>query len=424
MGRVKEVMRPPQILSDEPDDSRVLTLIVDPKTTERIRYSSDSISRKERDTMSSQDDARRALSRREFLKWGAGVGASAGAAWLLASCSPAPTPVPTQAPPTAAPAATSVPATAAPKLAETKKIIQGTYNNNWANNVLSELAQAKGWFKEVGIDDKEIVIIDQSQLFPAAIGGSLMIGQQDSDLIAGANMAGEALYMVACYRDKEPWIFAVGKGIKTAQDLKGKPVSGGAVGSRNEANGKEMLKRLGLDPEKDVQWVPVSGGSDGRMKAVIGGVIAGTTVQDRHVTPIKEAGGSILYSERESIPQDAYFAHGNWLKNNERTMVSFLKATFRAREYVLDIKNKDEIVKLMISRNYDFPQSFINDYYTVLDIMSPTGAFDPKAMQTLLQASVKAGTLKSMPDVKNFIKLDYLNQAFTELGRTDLIVKL
>lgn len=370
--------------------------------------------------MSNQDNPRHAMTRREFLQASATVGVGAGAALILAGCSPAATAVPTQAP-TAVPAAP----TAAPKLlAETKKIIQGTYNPNWANSVCSELAVAKGWFKEEGIDDKEIVIIDQTQIFPALIGGSLMIGQQDTDLLAGANAAGEALYMIACYRDKEPWIFAAGKGIKTAQDLKGKAVSGGAIGTRNEANAKEMLRRLGLDPEKDVQWVPVSGGSDGRMKAVIGGVIAGTAVQDRHIKPIQDAGGTILFSQREAIPQDGYVAHAKWLEKNERTAIGFLKATFKARAYALDMKNKDEIVALMKSKNYDFPQDFIDIYEPSLNIMSLTGTFSPDAMVSLLQASVKAGTLKTMPDWKKFVKLDYLNQAFKELGRADLIMKV
>ncbi len=373
--------------------------------------------------MSNRDNSQRAMTRREFLKTSAGISVGAGAALILGGCStPTATAVPTQ-PPTAVPA-TAVPPTAVKQLAETKKIVQGTYNANWANNVCSELAVAKGWFKEEGIDDKEIVIIDQNQIFPALIGGSLMIAQQDSDLIAGANAAGEKLYLISCYRDKEPWIFAAGKGIKTAADLKGKPVSGGAIGTRNEANAKEMLRRLGLDPEKDVQWVPVSGGSDGRMKAVIGGVIAGTAVQDRHIKPIQDAGGAILYSQREAVPQDGYVAHANWLQKNPRTAIGFLKAIFKARAYALDFKNKDEIVALMKSKNYDFPQDFIDIYEPSLDIMSLTGNFKVEAMTSLLQASVKAGTLKAVPDLKSFINLDFQNQAFTELGRTDLVMKL
>lgn len=387
--------------------------------------------------MSDGNSERRAMTRREFIKLGAGIGAGAGAAAVLAACSPAPTAVPptqvpTAVPPTAVKAAatlapTAVPPTVAPTatsmpLAEIKKLVQGTYNPNWANCVLSELAETKGWFKEVGIDSKEIVIIDQAQIFPALIGGSLMLAQQDTDAIAAANAAGEPLYIISCYRDKEPWIFGVGPGYKTLADLKGKPLSGGAIGTRNEASLKEMVKRLGGNPD-DYQWVPVGGGSDGRVKAVIGGVIAGTLMQDRHVQLIEKAGGAILYNKREAFPQDAYVAHKNWLDKNPRTAIGFLKATFKARGFALDPKNKDEIIALMKSRGYDFPQEFIDTYAALLDIMSPTGNFAPDSMVNLLNAAVQAGTLKKLPDWKTFVNLDYQNQAFTELGRTDLIMK-
>ncbi len=380
--------------------------------------------------MSDENNENRAMTRREFIKLSATVGASAGAAALLAACSPAATVVPTLAP-TPVPAATQAPvaaATAAPSatpkaVAEIKKLVQGTYNPNWANCVLSELSEVKGWFKEEGIESKEIVIIDQAQIFPALIGGSLMFGQQDTDLLAAANSAGEPLYVVSCYRDKEPWIFGVGPAYKTLADLKGKPLSGGAIGTRNENNLKEMIKRLGGDP-KDYQWVPVGGGSDGRVKAVIGGVIAGTLMQDRHVPLIEKAGGKVLYNKREAFPQDAYVAHKNWLDKNPRTMIGFLKATYKARQYVLDYKNKDEIVKLMSSRGYDFPQEFIDTYESILDIMSPTGNFAPDSMVNLLNAAVEAGTLKKLVDWKTFVKLDYQNQAFIELGKPDLVMKV
>lgn len=388
--------------------------------------------------MSDGNSERRAMTRREFIKLGAGIGAGAGAAAVLAACSPAPTAVPpTQAPTAVPPAATKAAATMAPTavpptvaptatakpLAEIKKLVQGTYNPNWANCVLSELADVKGWFKEEGIDSKEIVIIDQAQIFPALIGGSLMLAQQDTDAIAAANAAGEPLYLISCYRDKEPWIFGIGPGYKTLADIKGKPLSGGAIGTRNENSLKEMIKRLGGDPN-DYQWVPIGGGSDGRVKAVIGGVIAGTLMQDRHVPLIQKAGGTILYNKREAFPQDAYVAHKSWLDKNPRTAIGFLKATFRARQFAIDPKNKDEIIALMKSRNYDFPQEFIDTYEALLDIMSPTGNFSPDAMVNLLQAAVKAGTLKTLVDWKTFVKLDYQNQAFKELGREDLVMKV
>lgn len=369
--------------------------------------------------MSSRNKFQRSLTRRQFLKLSGSLGVGAGAAWMLAACTPAATeaPAPTAALPTA------VPATATPNLmAETKHLIQGTYNPNWANNVLSELADAKGWFAEEGIESKEVVIIDQGQIFPALIGGSLYIGQQDTDAVAGASAAGEPIFMISCYRDKEPWIFGAGPGIKTVEDLKGKQVSGGGSGSRNENNGKEMLRRLGLDPEKDVEWVPVGGGSDGRVEAVVSGVIAGTVMQDRHVPIIEEAGGVVLYNEREDVPQDNYCAHRSWLEKNERTVVGFLKATFKAREYVYDLSTKDEIVELMLSRGYEFPQTFIDTYESLLNIMSPTGNFNPDAMVRLIQDAVKTGNLTTEVDWHTFVDFSYQNQAFRELGREDLVM--
>ncbi len=379
--------------------------------------------------MSDQNNENRTMTRREFIKLSASVGTGAGAAWLLAGCAPAPTSTAVPVPSTATqPAATTVPATVAPTaipkpVAEIKKLVMGTYNPNWGNNVTTELALSKGWFKEEGIEDKEIVIIDQSQIFPAVIGGSLMIAQQDTDLLAGANAAGEALYVISIYRDKEPWIFGVGPGYKTLADLKGKPLSGGAIGTRNESSLKEMVRRLGGNPD-DYQWVPIGGGSDGRVKAVIGGVIAGTLMQDRHVPLIEKAGGAVLYNKREPFPQDAYIAHKNFLDKNPRTVIGFLKATFKARQYLQDPKKKDEIVALMKSRGYDFPQEFIDTYDSLLAIMSPTGTFDPNAMVNLISAAVKAGTLKKEVDWKTFVKLDYQNQAFVELGRQDLVMKV
>ncbi len=109
---------------------------------------------------------------------------------------------------------------------------------------------------------------------------------------------------------------------------------------------------------------------------------------------------------------------------NPRTVIGFLKATYKGRGYVADVKNKDEIIKLMISRGYDFPQEFIDTYESLIDIMSPTGNFDPNSMMNLLQAAVDGGTLKKMVDWKTFVKLDYQNQAFIELGKPDLVMKV
>lgn len=338
--------------------------------------------------MSRKRSLRCGLTRREFLKLSSGVGAGAGAAWLLGACAPLPTAVP----PAAAPAEVPV------AVVETKDIIHATFNPNWANTVLNELADEKGWFAEEGIESQDLIIVEQTQIFPGLIGGSLMFAQQDTDAVAGANLAGEPIRLIAIYRDKEPWIFGVGPDIKTVEDLKGKQVSGGSAGGRNEFNGKEMLRRVGLDPENDVEWVPIGGGSDSRVNAVIEGLISGAVMFDRHRALIAEAGGQVIHDGLEEVPQDCYCVHESWLKDNERTVVAFLKATTQARLFWHDLSNKDEVISIMESRGYEFPEAFIAQYDRAVEINSPTGTFDVAAMDKLIADAVKTGSLETEID--------------------------
>jgi ABC-type nitrate/sulfonate/bicarbonate transport system substrate-binding protein len=305
--------------------------------------------------------------------------------------------------------------------AETANLIHGTYNPNWANLALSELADNFGWLKEGGIESQEIIIVEQTQIFPALIGGSLHTAQQDTDAVAAANLQGEPIRFIAVYRDKEPWIFGVGPGIETVEDLVGKQVSGGAAGSRNEFNGKEMIRRLGGDPDA-MEWVPVGGGSDARVEAVNAGVIAGTVMQFRHMPLITNNGGKILIEELEEVPQDCYCVHENWLKNNERTVVAFLKAITQARLFFHDLNNKDEIISIMESRDYEFSDTFKELYPRDVSIISSTGHFNPEAMETLIADAVKVGNLEKEIDWREFVRMDYLNQAYKELGMDDQVV--
>jgi len=374
--------------------------------------------------MSRKRSMHRTISRREFLRKSMLTGTGLGTAWFLAACgSAAPAAAPTAAPAAAEP--TAVPPTAAPEPVavsiETSDIIHGTYNPNYANTVLNELSDHFGWFEEEGITSQELIIVEQTQIFPALIGGSLMFAQQDTDALAGAVLQGEPLRFIACFRDKEPWIFGVGPGIETVEDLYGKQVSGGSAGSRNEFNGKEMIRRIGGDPEQ-IEWVPVAGGSDSRVEAVNAGVIAGTVLFDRHRALILDNGGKILHDDLEEIPQDNFCVHESWLNENERTVVAFLKATTRARMFFHDLGNKDEIVSILEGRGYEFPEAFLAEYDRAVAINSPTGHFSVEAMETLIADSVKTGSLETEIDWREFVRMDYLNTAYKELGMDEMVV--
>src|SRR5262245_55743969 len=111
------------------------------------------------------------ISRRDFFRLGGG----AAAGLILVSCgTPTTTQSPTSPPaaPTSPPAATAAPpptsppaATAAPQAAikaNLSSVKAGYDNPNWAHHAADILAREKGWFKDVGIEEVEDIIFDDS----------------------------------------------------------------------------------------------------------------------------------------------------------------------------------------------------------------------------------------------------------------------
>ena len=182
------------------------------------------------------------------------------------------------------------------------KIRMADWNPNYAAQWSWRLAQFKGFFENSGINEIEFFLTDT--YFPGLIGGSLDIAHSDVDVLFGSAAAsGVPLKLLSVYRDKEWWIMGVGKGIETFEDLKGGKVSGGGLGGRNTWIQRQILAENGIDPDKDVEMVPMKGGSDGRMKAIIAGVLQGGSVFPRHEKGLTDNGGKFISAVIKEVPQ-------------------------------------------------------------------------------------------------------------------------
>jgi ABC-type nitrate/sulfonate/bicarbonate transport system substrate-binding protein len=259
------------------------------------------------------------------------------------------------------------------------------------------VAQEKGYFKEVGIDKVDIKTIEDP--LPALIGGSLDMALYDSDTtIAAAKKSNTAVRFLSVYLGGEANILGVGKGINTAADLKGKTITGGQFNSRNDAILRELLTKNGVVPDKDVKIVSTGGQSNERLQSVIAGVVDGASVQLRHRKLLERAGGKFLFQETRKVPQNGWAVY-KLLQDSPETVTAFLTATLKARKFITDQANKDEVLALMTKKGFDIPSEFSEAYsaenaptYHVAD-----GGFDPADMDKFIKdqigfKSVPAGT--------------------------------
>ena len=177
-------------------------------------------------------------------------------------------------------------------VANLNKVVMGDFNPNYAAQWSYSLAQALGYLEEYGIEDLERLLTDE--YIAGLIGGSIDITHGDTNVFLGsAEASGEPIKIISMYRINEWQILGVRAGIETAEDLIGGTITGGQLEGRNTFVQKKIVTALGLDPETDVQFVPTSGGSDGRLQAVLAGTVDGASLFPRHRFAIEEAGGKV-----------------------------------------------------------------------------------------------------------------------------------
>lgn len=300
--------------------------------------------------------------------------------------------------------------------ANLKRLRMGDFNPNYATQWSYRLAQALGYLKEVGIEDFQVTLSDQ--YVPGLIGGSLDIVHGDtSTIFAAGNASKLPIKIISVYRDNEWWIMGARKGIEKPADLKGKKISGGQLDARNTWVMKQVVKEMGLDPEKDVAFVPTSGASDNRLQALIAGTVDAGSLFPRHRGPLEAAGGRFIFEKLNPAPQEVFATMGTWAEKNEATVQAWVLADVKARIWLFNPENKEKAYQHMIDLGFSIPPAFKNNYQVELEQLSKDGGFASAAvMDKFIDGLSQTGEVPKDLEWRKFVDMKYVWAAQKALG--------
>lgn len=267
------------------------------------------------------------------------------------------------------------------------------------------VAQDKGYFKEVGIDNVEIVTVEDP--LPALIGGSVDFALYDTDTtIAAAAKSKSGVRYLSVYLGGEANILGVREGINSAEDLKGKTLTGGQFGSRNDFLIRKLLTDNGINPDTDVNLVSTGGQSNQRLQSVIAGTVDGASLQIRHRSLLEAEGGKFLFQELGRAPQNGWAAN-NILTESPETVAAFLTATLRARQFINDVNNKDAVLDLMASKGFELPQPYRDVYADEQSASYHTGdgGFDVADMDQFVNEQIELKVIPPGTDWHDYVDL-------------------
>src|SRR5437870_9552035 len=154
--------------------------------------------------------------------------------------------------------------------AEDGQITLALTTRNGSTSLPFVIAEEKGFFKAEGLN--AIVVIMQNQVVVnGVVARNVDYGGTFSNLV-GAALAGLPVRIVMSVMDGSDHYLVTAPNIKRVEDLKGKKFGISSFGGTPHSEAIMILRKYGLNPEKDVTFLQI-GGSSARYAALDSGSI-------------------------------------------------------------------------------------------------------------------------------------------------------
>jgi ABC-type nitrate/sulfonate/bicarbonate transport system substrate-binding protein len=215
---------------------------------------------------------------------------------------------------------------------------------NWPHFI----ADARGFFAREGLD-VQLIAIDPVAIVPALIGGSVDVALTPAtQLILGIDK-GAGVVATGSGADRMPYHLMVPGSVKTVKDLAGKHVAAVSPIELYTLVIKRILRKGGLDPDKDVDLV-YGGGQNQRYAAVAGGAVQAGLFAAPQDTKLAESGFHALaftpdYYKYLQLSITA--VRRDWAVKNPAAMRGYLKAMAEASRWLADPANKADALAIL-----------------------------------------------------------------------------
>lgn len=206
------------------------------------------------------------------------------------------------------------------------------------------------------------------------------------------------------------WVTLEGSGITRVEDLRGKTMGVAGYGSTTDLLGRAILRRHGLDPDRDVKRVEVPFPV---MEATMrkGEIVAGELAQPFYANAKARGGVRDLFTAKEVLPVLPLLLEvftADFIARNPEAVRGFLEDYVAALDYARDPKNRDEVIGIVAEVTKQ-PREVLRTFLlTPQDYaMAPDALPDVGAVQKTFDFLTEAGVLKTKLNAASVVDLRY-----------------
>ena len=299
----------------------------------------------------------------------------------------------------------------APQVAAQKKDLVGGFSAYSAAFMPAFVADRSGYFSQEGLSVKLIFFQSGVQLAQSLVSGNTQIGMGSAPELISAVNAGVQMRAVWGISNKMPYALISTPQIRTVGDLKGKKVAVSSRGALSEFLASYVLKHHGLDPQRDVTYLPI-GGVPTRFAAVQTGSVDASLISAAHFEKARQSGLNLLFMLEELLPEwplDIIYVREDFLANRQPDFRAFLRAYRRG--VAASKKNPDEAIAAL-QKSLRFDRAVATEgYHAYVSSLPDDGRIAEKGLELTVDQMFESGTVKKKFSMNELIDYRYIREA-------------
>ena len=191
------------------------------------------------------------------------------------------------------------------------------------------VAQDAGYFDREGLDVNLVYIQSASTALQAMMAGEAPIILAGGEPVVESGLKGADSVFIGGISIVPAVHFMAMPEIKTVQDLRGKPVGVTRFGSSTDFAMRQVLKRAGLEPVKDVPVLQIAGGHRGLATSLLSRAIFAAPIAPPNSLRAEKGGAKILVDMTKSgiyFPYSTIASSRSFVKKSRPMALGFMKA--------------------------------------------------------------------------------------------------
>lgn len=288
--------------------------------------------------------------------------------------------------------------------------VSGGYNMIFLS---AGVAQHKGFFKDEGLD-ADIVVMGAAPSIAALTNGDI-----DFTLLTGtvirAAIRGLPVRLVGGLMTSSPHVLLARPEIKSVKELSGRKIGLGSFGDATQVLARVILARNGVDPDKEVQFVPL-GSDSGRFAGLqqkLADAVVTSPPWDFEGT---KAGYNVVARAYEYLnyPLSGIGVNVKSIQQNREQVKRTTRALIKASRFIRD--NREEAVKTLIAWSKTRPEHAYAAYDSTVKVISHDGGIPEDGLKLLIEQAKRDAKITREIALNEVADFAILREIQKELG--------